>query len=526
MKKILSLTLSAFVLCSHLHGSNLNWASPPNVLSTTNVDASEPQIVIDNAGNAVSAWIENNSVKSRSKTVSGSWSTIATLSSNGTNASAVKLVSDKNGNATAIWIENGATKSATKTLTGNWSNAVTLASNSSSSPSLSVDAAGNLVAAWTRNGDVETSTKLFGANWQTVVRINSDSSANSIVSVNGTGSNTRVLLVWQGISSGNKVIFSSTKLISGTWSAPLIISEAEFQADKPFVAVDSNANATAVWFSYSMIGANFSNVVVKTSSRSASTGKWDSVKALSLPGIRNPATLQAQIAFDSIGNAVALWSNSYDDETFTLESAVKPVSGPWSETVNLVNANPYAFAADLSATSFGDVLGLYMFYNGASLMIQSIESDANGFLNNFWSVPITISLGSNNGYPKIAASLSNNQIHAAAVWINYNGTNNLLTSSTGSKNLLLPPSNLQVTQSLQNFGVFKDYYNTLTWNASADTNVRGYLIFRNGVFIAKVNADVLSYVDNNRTLNGSVKYSVAAIDSEQTQSITVGINFP
>jgi hypothetical protein len=526
MKKIISLALSTLVVCSCAYGSNLKWTSPPNILSTTNIDASEPQVAIDNAGNAVCAWIENNSVKSRSKLINGSWDSTVTLSGAGTVASSIKLVSDTNGNATAVWIESGVIKSASKTLAGNWNTATSLSLSGVTSPTLSVDGNGNVVAAWVRSGNIETSTKTFGSNWQSVTKINSTIAANPVIAVNGNATNSTVVMVWQALISGKKIISASTKSISGLWSIPTIISELEFHADKPFVAVDRNGNAIVVWFSYNMIGANFSNVVVKTSSRSATTGQWHSVKALSLPGIRNPATLQAQVAFDSIGNAIALWSNSFDDETFTLESSIKPVNGPWSSSVNLVDANSYAFAADLSATSFGDVLGLYMFYNGASLMIQSVESDANGFLNNFWSVPITISLGANNGYPKIAASLSGNQINAAAVWLSYNGTNNLLTSAIGSKTLLSPPSNLRVTQNLQNFGIFKNYYNTLTWNASIDSDVKGYLIFRNGVFLEEVDANVLSYIDNNRVQNGSVSYSVTAIDSGQTQSTTASVNFP
>lgn len=524
MKKILCV-LFMFLAFSHLYSSsNVNWSSPPEILSGVNMDSSDPQVAIDAHGDAVAVWIENNLVKSSTKTVNGNWTPELVISASG--ASSPRLVSDSNGNAIAVWVENGVIKGATKPFNGNWSTPTSLSGTGASSPTIGIDTAGNVIAAWVRGNNIETSTKLFGMNWQTRVTITSTAAANPSIAIGGTNSNTRAVLVWQGTSGGTNVVFSSTKLISASWSSAQVISETTHGAVRPFVAVDSNANALAIWYAYDFVGSNYINVVVKSAARVASTGTWGAVSDLSAPGIRNPANLTARIVFDRIGNAIALWNTSFDDETFTIQSSVKPVNGNWSDTVDLVSSNLYAYSAELAATAFGDVLGLYLFYNGNSLLIQSVESDINGFLNNFWSLPITISLGTNNAYPKIAASINGNVIHTAAVWENFNGVHNLIVASTGSKTLVLPPTNLCVTQSLHNFGVFTEYYNTLSWHASVDPNVVGYLIFRNGLFIGQVDADVLQFVDDNRTANGAVTYSVTAIDGQLTQSATVSINFP
>lgn len=523
MKKLLS-TLFTFLLFTHLHCGNVNWTSPPTILSGNLVNASDPHIAIDANGDAIAVWVEGNLVKSSFKPISGSWTPSVTISATG--ASSPCLVSDSNGNATAVWVENGVVKAASKPINGNWSSSTSLSTSGASSPTICVDAAGDVVAAWVRSGNLETSTKLSGMNWQNRVTISSSSSATPTIAIGGIGSNRRAVLVWQGVSNGTNVVFTSTKLIAGSWSTAQVISETDHNAAQPYVAVDANANATAIWYAYDNVGVSSTNVVVKSASRPSSTGNWSQVASLSQPGIRNPSTLTARVAYDSIGNAIALWNISFDDQTFNIESAVKPVNGLWTAPVDLLNSNLYACMADLSATSFGDVLSIFMFYNGTSLLIQEVESDANGFLNNFWSVPITISTGSENAYPKIAASLSGNVVHAAAIWMHNNGTNNIIVASIGSKTLLLPPTNLSVTQSAQNFGVFNEYYNTLTWNASTDPNVVGYLIFRNGEFIQKVDASVLQYIDHNRTLNGSVTYSLTAIDNQQMQSTTVSVSFP
>lgn len=522
MKKTLCVIFT-ILMFSQLHCSSINWSSSPTIISGGG-NASSQQIAIDGNGNVVAVWVESNFVKSSTKTVSGSWSAAVNISATG--ASSPCLVSDHSGNATAVWVENGVIKAATKLFSGGWSSSTALSSSGASSPTICVDATGNVIAAWVRNGNLETSTKLFGMSWQTSVKITSSAAASPSIAIAGTGSAPRAVVVWQGTSSGVNVIFSATRTISGPWGSAEIISETAHNAAQPFVAVDTHGNALAVWYSYDISGVSYTNVIVKSAERFASNGTWSDVSSLSASGLRNPATLVARVAFDSIGNAVALWNTSFDDETFNIESAVKPVNGSWSSPVDLINSNLYAYSADLSATAFGDVLGLYMFYNGASLLIQSVESDMNGFLNNFWSVPITISPGTDNAFPKIAASLNGNVIRAAAVWTNFNGSANVVVASTGSKTLVLPPSNLSVTQSNNDFGVFKEYYNTLSWTASGDPNAVGYLIFRNGVFIEQVGAGVLQFIDDNRTLNGAVTYSVTAIDGQQTQSTTVTISFP
>ncbi len=523
MKKILCLFF-AILTFSHLHSNNLSWSSPPTILSGVTLNGSDPQVAIDSNGDAVAAWIENSLVKSSSKIVNGNWTAEVTVSA--TNASSPRLVSDLNGNATVIWVESGVIKAATKPFNGNWSSSTALSTSGASSPSLCVDAAGDVVAAWVRSGNLETSTKLFGLSWQSHVTITSTAAATPSVAIGGSGSNARAAVVWQGTVSGTNVVFSSTKLISGAWSTAQVISDTTHNSAQPFVAVDANANALAIWYAYDITGVSNTNVVVQSAERSSLTGLWGEVFSLSAPGIRNPATLVARIALDSIGNAIALWTISFDDQTFNVESAIKPVNGQWSAPLDLVNSNLYAYIVDVSATSFGDVLSLYMFYNGNSLLIQSVESDINGFLNNFWSVPITISLGTDNAFPKIAATLTGNVIHAAAVWANFNGSHNLILAASGSKTLVLPPTNLSVTQNVHNFGVFTEYYNTLSWHASIDPNAVGYLIFRNGLFLAQVGANVLQFIDDNRTQNGAVTYSVTTIDNQQTQSAAVSISFP
>lgn len=520
MKKIVPLLFTLFSF-SPLMSNDISWSFPPVTLSSTSVNSSDPQVAMDASGDAVSAWVEDGFIKSSFKLVSGSWAAPVTLS--GAHASSPRIVMDANGNAAAVWIEGGLTKGATKPFSGSWTSATALTTGTtSSSPALAVDAAGDVVATWVKGVNIETSTKLFGAAWQARVAINSTSATQPQVALGGTGANTRAVIVWHDSTTG--IVYSATKLISGSWSAKLQISEAGHPAGYANVAMDANANAVAVWYQYDVTGTNYSAVRVQAALRDSTTGVWSAPVDLSSPGIYNPASLVARVGFDANGNAIALWNTSFDGATFAIQSAVKPVRADWSAPVD-VASNLYAYEADLAVSSLGDALATYMFYNGASVAIRSSEANFSGFMETVWSVPVNLTAGTNNGFPRLAATLTGNVINAAAVWINSNSYQ-VIQATTGTRAIVLPPSGLSVTQNVHNFGVFSEYYNTLSWTASTDPDVVGYLIFRNGVFFEQVPAGVLQIIDNNKVQSGAVTYGVAAINNQQSQSRIVNVNFP
>ncbi len=521
MKKIFVIF---FAMCSlQLVSLDINWSTLPIALSTVGTNASDPQIAMDSNGNVVAIWVEDGLVKSKSKPINMNWSSIHTLS--GTGGSSPRTVIDSNGNATAIWVESGIVKAASKSLSGSWSSSVTVSASGAASPSLAVDSAGDVIAVWTRNGGIQTSTKLFGGNWQTVATISGASSAFPHIALGGSGSNKTAVVVWQDIASGTNVVYVSSKLISGSWITKQIISDTLHQAGYAHAAVNANGDATAVWYSYNVSGINYSRVIVQSACKLFG-GTWSGFSDLSASGMRNPATLSAKVAYDGSGNAIALWNQSFDNETFNIQSSIKSVYSNWTAPLNLVVSNLYSYQADLAVASIGDALALYMFYNGNDLLIQSSELDISGFMNAGWSVPIILSPGNENAYPLTAAVLTGNVINTAAIWISSDGVSNSILASTGVKFLVLPPSNLHVTQCARSFGVFVEYYNTISWDASSDPQVAGYLIYRNGVFLKRVSSDVLQAIDDNKVQNGAVTYGVAAVDSQNSHSRIINVSFP
>jgi hypothetical protein len=521
MKKLIAVLLSISSLSLGIC-NNIVWSFTPTLVSSASVSASDPQIATDANGNLVSAWIENGVVIAKSKSLNSPWSHASTLSA--LPATTPRIVSDASGNATAVWLEHSIVRVSSKSLHGNWSSAINLSDGGAGYPTIAVNKAGDVIVGWSRDGNVETTLKLFGGSWQQLDVIASSNANYPQVALGGTGSNKTAAVVWQQTTLGTSV-FSSTKLLSGTFSPQQKLSDPNHNAAFATVAMDINGNATALWYLYDIKNSIYSNVTLQTSSRPAG-GNWTNAYALSAPGIRNPSTLVARVAYDGVGNAIALWNTSFDDETFNIQSAAKPLGQPWSSVVDLVSTNLYAFGADLQVCSLGDALALYMFYNGQTITIQSAETDITGFMNNFWSVPTLISSGSENANPKGAITLSGNAINAAAVWLSSNGTNNQVFASTGTKSLPLPPSNLTVSQSADNLGIYVDYYNTLTWTASSDPSVVGYLIYRNGTFLEEVPANVLQYIDHNRTQNVVSNYAVASVNGDNIYSSMITTHYP
>lgn len=170
-----------------------------------------------------------------------------------------------------------------------------------------------------------------------------------------------------------------------------------------------------------------------------------------------------------------------------------------------------------------------MFYDGNSIIIQSSESNDNGyFAQTMWSSPIMISQDSDNAYPRCSASITGETTkNGVAVWTGYDGSNAVIMASTGSKTLISPPTvNSPVKQNLQNYITFQDYYNTVTWSASPTMGITFYVIYRDGVYLTQVDSSTLQFVDNNQIQDGSVTYGVASLTGQSEHSAIATVSFP
>lgn len=538
-----TLFLSFCIFLNTVHGT-VSW-STPTAISTLAVNASDPQVVIDSYRNATAAWIENDIVKISNHPFSGSWSEPLSLSSPLAISSSPMLGIDSNGDVTALWIEDTCVKSTViprvensigqmiyqflgvpSTANALSSEISTLSGTGATNAVLSVDASGNAVALWMRNSFIESSTRISD-EWSVASVRSAVNSTHPDVAVNNNG---KAIAAWSTIINGSDSIVTSILTINGNnWSANKNVFNAVAASfhDYPKVAMDANGNSSIIWFRYNRLNTNtYLNVRTLGSFLTTNSPNWSIPVLISKMGFRNPAELISKIGLDSNGNALAVWTNSYDGETFLFESSRKLSGRDWPQSIITQTPGLYSFSFDLSFAA-GMALITTMSWDGASsLYIQSQEMSLNPIQQN-WSTVTPFSTGSKNGYPKCAVSLVENTINAVSVWINNDGSNREIHASIGFANLISPPSNVSAVQNSKNLHVYKEYYNTISWGASSETDIMQYNIYRNGIFFASTPPNILHLIDNNAVENGTVTYGIAAITSEYVQSPIVSFTlFP
>lgn len=518
-------TLSMLLLCIALQGTGNaidSWSSPETI-STAMVNASNPRLAVDTSGNSVAVWLEGTALIVNSLPFGGSWGTPTTLAASG--ASEPQVVIDGSGVASAIWTESGAVKTASSSA---WGTVTTLSGATASSPAIATDSNGDLVAVWLESGIVKSKTNT-GAGWSSVNTLSSSGSSAPQVAI-GDDVNNTVVAVWQtlnGITSINN-INSATKTISGAWSSVASVSDQTVNTVYPQVAVDSNGNALAVWFRYDLSGTAYSNVAPQ-SSYLPNADSWSTPVDILYTdpdiayGNKDPANLIAHIKFNQLGQAMIIWTNSLLPSNYALYSAVTLDGLTW-EAFSQLQYGLYNLDADLAANSVGDAYSVYMALDptDSTVKIYYVESHIGSFGSGGWTSPQLLSASGQNAFPVIGAALTGaTGTFAQVAWLNFDGSNTLVQTSTGTGSVVLPASNLSASQGSNDLGVFQEYYNTLTWTASSDPNLSSYVIFRNGEPVDFVNGTENSYVDNNQAQNGTVIYGVAAVDNIGDQSATI-----
>lgn len=502
--------------------ADIAWSSPSQ-LSTSGVNASNPKVAVDANGNAYAVWVEGGYVRYSTQPNGGSWSAATTLSL--TNGGATPtLVIDPSGDVTFIWVDSTLAYSASITG-GSLGSVIPLSNSGASQPHIAVDASGNLVAVWARNGVIESSTKTSGGAWLDIGDVEVISSQVAEYPHVAIGDE-NVVVIWHSVVDSTYTVLSASKSISGSWSAPTAISTAGVNSIYPHIAVDVGGNALAVWFTYDYAGVAYSNVQLQAAYQT-SGGSWGTPVEVSETGIVNPAQLTAHVGFDGNMNGIATWTNSLDGSTYYFNLSYLPYNGTWNGPFTVIGENLYAFSASLGIEPQGHAQLLNLAYDSSS---SNLEIQANEF-DLFAQFPQTtsfaiISTGAYNDFPTIAVNSNSTTLFTAGAWVNYNGSNQVINAATGSGAIYLPPSTVSVTQNSENFNVFTDYYNTVSWSEDADPTTYEYLVFRNGNLIAEVSSDLLSYDDHNQVQGGSVVYGVAALNSSNEQSTIQTASYP
>ncbi len=494
----------------------IQWDAAPTTLSNAGVDASEQSVMMDPQGNCVAIWLENSTLQSAIKPLGNSWSAIDTISSSG--ASQPQLGLEGNGNAIAIWSQNGIIQSSSLPLNGTWSTPISLSNSGASYPQISVDSSGNAAAVWVRNNLIESSILLSGGNWPSSPSIISSADATQPEVALGGGT---IAAVWQ---TSTDTIQAATSTLTGPWVSPTTISLSSDTCITPKIVVDLNGNAVATWISYTLSDGVYSNVYGQAATLPVS-GNWSTPTFITPASIADPSQIASSLSIDANGNAIALGTVSFDGSSFYCGSTALPLEGTWTTPLAFVGINNYAYSIDGVFYSIGRPIATWMKQDpfSSNLIIQACDGSLFSTKRQ-WSFPSTLSTNAINAYPVISASSTLDTISAIVLLQSWDGANSIIQASFGTGAVLQPPSNLSLTQEVNDFNLFDEYYNMISWQPSPSPEAIGYFIYRNGLLIGAQSSSQLEFIDHNQTPGDSNIYSITSYDDSFLESTQVTIS--
>jgi hypothetical protein len=139
------------------------WTPTPD-LSAPGQNVSDPQIAMDNSGNAISVWT-NNTINTIQSSVwdssTSTWTPTPDLSTPGQNANTSQIAMDASGNAISVWMGSDGTNNLIQSSRWNGSSWSTPADNLltteqyASSPQIAMNTSGDAFAVWYRFNDDE-----------------------------------------------------------------------------------------------------------------------------------------------------------------------------------------------------------------------------------------------------------------------------------------------------------------------------------------------------------------------------------
>lgn len=264
------------------------WESPVKLAPNEWGQREEPELAMNEAGEAVVAWKhfgpEQSTIVARVRTPSGEWGPRETLSPEGSPYDGIDVAIGPAGEAVAVW-----------------SQIPRFGSNS--------------------EYRIESSFRPAGGHWESAVTLSDPEHASYSpqVAIAPTG---RIVVAFYGYldSLGTHSTIQVTQKQGGQWSPPQALSGAP-NAAFPKVAA-SMAGTTVIWQSREVEG---DERWIEAASRTMG-GEWEHPVKLA-----GPESFGPEIGADAAGTAVAIWNSFYGQEGDYVEGSTLPVGGRWSE---------------------------------------------------------------------------------------------------------------------------------------------------------------------------------------------------
>jgi len=362
----------------------------------------------------------------------GGWLPPVAVSPAGEHVGGAHVVLDSAGNATAVWDRwNGETtvvESVYRPAGGSWQDPEILTvleegadpgdiPPNGQSPRIAVDDDGDATVVWESYGGtnrllVQSAFRPAGGAWQdpvTIGEVETMMAPEPWVAVDGDGNATAV---WQKFA----VIQSAFRPAGEEWQAPEPISAPEAEAYVPQAAANAGGDATAVWMEF-----DGSDYVVRSAFR-PDGGSWEAPTLVSAPGEEggNP-----HIALDANGDAMVVWRGE-DEGQEVARAAYRPAGDDWQAPADV--SDPGEAVHQLHNALYGNGEAMVVWAGstnevGDYAVVRAAHRSADGS----WEAPVDVSDDGENAIPAdVAFDVDGN---AAVVWGRSDGTHQVIQAA-------------------------------------------------------------------------------------------------
>ena len=255
------------IRANRFNGSD--WGTAKLIETDNKGDALWPQIALDNRGNALAVWAQNDGVHTNiwANRFNGTdWGTAELLETdNAGSALWPQIRFDDTGNALAVWIQSDGSRTsvwANRFNGSQWGTAELLENDNAGDvlwPQIAFDRRGSALAVWAQNDGTRYhiwANRFNGTDWGTAELIETDDAGNAFgpqLAFDDTGS---AFVVWVQ-NDGARYNIRANRFDGSNWgTAELIETDNRGDAFKPQIALDNNGNALAVWKQYNGVREN------------------------------------------------------------------------------------------------------------------------------------------------------------------------------------------------------------------------------------------------------------------------------
>ncbi len=354
-------------------------------------------------------------------TADRTWGTAELIETEAGSAEDPQIAFDSSGNAIAVWFQFDATSDnilARRFDGTNWGTAGLIETDNAGDaygPQIAFDSSGNAIAVWYQYDGGRTdiwANHFDGTSWGTAGLIETDNAGDAWNAQIAFDSSGNAIAVWQQKDSSSRWNIWANHFDGTSWdTAGLIETDNAGNAEFPQIAFDSSGNAIAVWQQsngslYSIWARRFNGT------------SWDTTAELSETGNAGGDAGGAQIAFDSSGNALAVWYQ--DDGSGRTDIWANRFNGTIWDTAKLIETDNAGDAggAQIAFDSSGNAIAVWQQKDDSSRWnILANRFDGTNWGNT--AEPIETDDDGNAKFPQIAFDSSGNAI---AVWYQDDGS--------------------------------------------------------------------------------------------------------